>query len=157
MKSRERAVSLYIYNNRGRLVKLSWSSKNHATYCVSMRIPKGIWMRLCCRDGGIFTVVFSRDEVCAWKLYAHGIHKGHAACRPRPYLYVYTGPLVYIAAIVHGEQPLSTRARIPANIDPVVARDGSNGNWISLPPLRTEICAFSEIPFRLRITPEGEA
>lgn len=57
-------------------------------------------------------------------------HAGHVFV----FVFVYTGPLVYIAAIVHGEQPLSTRARIPANIDPVVARDGSNGNSISLPP-----------------------
>lgn len=97
-----KARRLYIYNNRGRLVKLSRSSKNHATHGVSMSIPKGMWMRLCCR-------VFS--GVCAWKLYAHGIHEGHAACRPRPYLYVYT--LVYIAAIVHGEQPIVDESSNP--------------------------------------------
>lgn len=112
-------------------MKLSRSSKNHATCGVSMRIPKGD-VDVLSRRWHFHGVFQGRGGVCV-KIIRSRYPRGTRSMQAT-YLYVYTGPLVYIAAIVHGEQPLSTRARIPANIDPVVARDGSNGNSISLPP-----------------------
>lgn len=61
---------------------------------------------------GAFSRCFPGDT---GKLYAHGTHGGHAACRPRPYLYVYTG-LVYTTAIVHGEQRRRELESLPTSI-----------------------------------------